>query len=242
MSTMDISFLFGSSSSYSQSSLYGSLGDYSSLRTGTYRKLLRSYYDTKNTSAAPKTSAGTIDSAEKKSLLTAKSSADALAEAANKLKNRALFEKKEITSKDATTGSSTTQKEYDYDAIYKAVKGFVDSYNTVIEDAGEVDTKDVLRNTLFMTKQTAAYKKSLSKVGITIGSDNKLSLDEAAIKKADINELKTLFTGFQSFASKTAQKASAISSASSIASGSRTYTKSGTYDLSNLYNRINTSI
>lgn len=242
MSTMGISYLFGNSSSYSKTSLYSSLGDYSSLRTGTYRKLLKSYYETKDSSATPSTSAGTVDSTEKKSLIAAKASADTLAEEAKKLKNGTLFEKKEITTKDATTGSSVTTKDYDYDAIYKAVKGFVDSYNNVLEDASEVDTKSVLRNTLYMTNQTAAYKNSFSKVGITIGSDNKLSVNEAAIKKADINDLKTLFTGFQSFASKTAQKASAISSASSVASGTKTYTKTGAYDLSNLYNRINTTI
>ena len=43
----------------------------------------------------------------------------------------------------------------------------------------------------------------LSKIGITIGKGNKLELDEDELKKADISSLKTIFTGYNSFAGKT---------------------------------------
>ncbi len=245
MSTNSISYLFGSNDNTSRSySLYSSLGDYSSIRSGSYKRLLKSYYEEQKSSTSDSNTSNknNVDSVEKKSLLEVKSSADALAEATKKVSSYDLFEKVDITTKDATTGDTITTKDYNRDAIYKAVKGFVDSYNDTLDSSSEVDTASVLRQTLFMTNQTAAFKKSLSMTGITIGSDNKLSVDEATLKKANINELKTLFTGYNSFASKISQKASAIASASALATGTKTYTKTGSYDLSSLYNRINTSI
>ena len=241
MSTNSISYLFGSYNTTPRGfDLYSSLGDYSSLRTGSYKKLLRSYYAEQK--AATTSTNKNVDSVEKRSLLEVNSSADALSEAAQKLTSGTLFEKKEITTKDDKTGTTSTTKDYDREAITKAVKGFVNSYNDTIEAAGEVDAASVLRITLFMTNQTSAYKNSLSKAGITIGSDNKLSVDEATLMKADLSELTTLFTGFNSFASKTAGKASGIASASAQAVGTKIYTKTGSYDLTSLYNRINTSI
>ncbi len=67
----------------------------------------------------------------------------------------------------------------------------------------------------------------LSKIGITIGKGNKLELDEEALKKADISSLKTVFTGYNSFTNKIAQKATAISNAANRAN--TTYTNNGTY-------------
>ena len=241
MSTNSISYLFGSYNTTPMGlNLYSSLGDYSSIRTGSYKKLLQSYYAEQK--AATTSSNKNVDSVEKKSLLEVNSSADALGEAAKKLTSGNLFEKTDITTKDDKTGTTSTTKDYNREAITKAVKDFANSYNDTIASVGEVDTASVLRLTLFMTNQTSAYKNSLSKAGITIGSDNKLSVDEATLMKADINELTTLFTGFNSFASKTAFKASSIVSASAQAVGTKTYTKTGSYDLTSLYNRIDTSI
>lgn len=67
----------------------------------------------------------------------------------------------------------------------------------------------------------------LSKIGITIGKGNKLELDEEALKKADISSLKTVFTGYNSYASKVSQKAASIGNAANRATA--TYTNNGTY-------------
>lgn len=96
-----------------------------------------------------------------------------------------------------------------------------------VKEAGESNTKDVLRNALWMTGMTDKTSHLLSKIGITIGKGNKLELDEDELKKADISSLKTVFTGYNSFAGKTAQKATGISNAANRASA--TYTNNGTY-------------
>ena len=103
----------------------------------------------------------------------------------------------------------------------------IDDYNDVVKEAGESNTKDVLRNASWMTGMTDKTSHLLSKIGITIGKGNKLELDEDELKKADISSLKTVFTGYNSFAGKTAQKAAGISNAANRASA--TYTNNGTY-------------
>ena len=132
-----------------------------------------------------------------------------------------------IKKKDEKTGEETEVEDYDWDAITKKVKSFIDDYNDVVKEAGESNTKDVLRNASWMTGMTDKTSHLLSKIGITIGKGNKLELDEDELKKADISSLKTVFTGYNSFAGKTAQKAAGILNAANRASA--TYTNNGTY-------------
>ncbi len=121
---------------------------------------------------------------------------------------RSLWGKKKIKKKDEKTGEETEVEDYDWDAITKKVKSFIDDYNDVVKEAGESNTKDVLRNASWMTGMTDKTSHLLSKIGITIGKGNKLELDEDELKKADISSLKTVFTGYNSFAGKTAPESS----------------------------------
>lgn len=100
--------------------------------------------------------------------------------------------KKENKKKDEKTGEETEVEDYDWDAITKKVKSFIDDYNDVVKEAGESNTKDVLRNASWMTGMTDKTSHLLSKIGITIGKGNKLELDEDELKKADISSLKTV--------------------------------------------------
>lgn len=197
------------------------LSDYAAIKNGSYGKLLKAYYARQD---AEKT-AGTGDTSQKLTLM--KTSADALKKSADALNNSSLWEKKKIKKKDEETGEETTIEDYDWDAITKAVKSFVENYNDVVKEAGESNTKAVLRNAVWMTGMTDKNSNILAKIGISIGKGNALELDENALKKADIGSLKTIFTGYNSFISKISQKASGISSAANMASA--TYTKNGAY-------------
>ena len=61
-----------------------------------------------------------------------------------------------------------------------------------------------------MTTITAANEDMLAKVGITIGEDNRLSVDEKAFKEADMSSVKTMFHGVTSYAYDVQTKASFI--------------------------------
>ena len=157
-----------------------------------------------------------------------KTGADALKKSADALMDDSLWEKKKITKKDEKTGEETEVEEYDWETITKTVKAFIADYNEVIEQAGESNSKPILRNAVWMTGTTEANENVLSKIGITVGKGNKMELDEEKLKSSDIGTLKTLFTGYNSFASKVSMKANSISNAAAWSSG--TYKSNGTYN------------
>lgn len=78
-----------------------------------------------------------------------------------------------------------------------------------------------------MTKTTSLTENLLSKAGISIAAGNRLELDEDELKNANISDLKSLFTGVNSYASQMATKGNAISLSAAGAGG--TYTSSGRY-------------
>lgn len=201
----DYSYFFNNMQSASTSGTF-SLGDYAAIKNGSYKKLLKAYYAKQDAEK----SAVSEDSMKNSALV--KSGADALKKSANALNNDKLWEKNE---------------DYDWDAITKAVKNFVDDYNDVVEIAGDSDSKDVLKNAVWMTGLVDTNSNLLSKIGITVGKGNQMELDEEMLRKSDINTLKTLFTGHNSLADKMATKANSIANAAARTSG--TYKNNGTY-------------
>lgn len=212
--------LFLSGLSISSDSSNFELLDYYSIKNGSYKKLLKAYYAQKETDG---TESG--DTTQKLSLMSG--SASSLAQSVKNLMSDSLWEKKTKTKKDETTGEEKEVTDYDWDAIVKAVNSFIEDYNDTVEEAGESGTKGVLRNASWMTSITNSNAKLLAKAGITIGKGNKLELNEDVLKEADISTLKTLFTGYNSYAGRIHQKAASISNAAACAGG--TYTSSGTY-------------
>lgn len=202
------------------------LSDYASIKNGSYGKLMKAYYAKQEA----ENSSLTGDTPQKLALM--RSSADSLKKSADALNDSSLWEKKKIKKKDEETGEETETEDYDWTAITKAVKAFVDDYNSVVGQAGDSDTKNVLRNAAWMTGITDKAENLLSKVGITIGKGNKLELDEDALKEANITTLKSLFTGNGSFCDKISQKAGSLSivaaNAAARAKGA-TYTRNGNY-------------
>lgn len=202
------------------------LSDYASLKNGSYGKLMKAYYEQQNAEKA--SSSG--DTPQKLTLM--RSGADALKKSADALNDASLWEKKKFKIKDEETGEEIEVEDYDWDSITKAVKSFVGNYNSLVEHMGSSDTKNVLRNAAWMTNITDKAKNLLSKAGIIIGRGNKLELDEDALKEADVTTLKSLFTGYGSFADKIAQKADNISKEAANAAAKTkgaTYTKNGGY-------------
>ena len=112
---------------------------------------------------------GKGDTSQKLTLM--KTSADSLKKSADALNDSSLWEKKKIKKKDEKTGEEIEVEDYDWDKITKAVKSFVEDYNDVVKEAGESNTKDVLRNASWMTGMTDKNSNMLAKIGITIGTE-----------------------------------------------------------------------
>lgn len=211
------------------SSLYG---EYASIKSGSYRKLLNSHY-AKDSSSSPLSSLSDIGIKKAdKTLTSIKKDSDSLSSSANALVvkgSKSLFNKKEIETTDAVTGEKTKSLDYDMEAIVKSINSFVSDYNKVNESSTNTSNINILRNASYMSSQTNAYSKGLASVGITIGFDNKLKVDEDKLKSADISSVKNLFNGTNSFAYRSAQKASQIGQAATKAATSSTYGSSGKY-------------
>ena len=201
------------------------LADYASIKNGSYKKLMKAYYKQEE---EEKASAAGGDSKTK--LTSIKATADELKSSAEALQKEDLWQKKTFTKTDEQTGEETTYEDYDWEAITNAVKKFTDAYNSMVEGAGNSDTKNVLMNTSWMTKMTASNAKLLAKAGIEIGKDNKLSVDEEALKK-NLSTTKFVFKGYNSFADKVATKAGGISDSAARAAAdmASAYDKHGAY-------------
>jgi flagellar capping protein FliD len=143
---------------------------------------------------------------------------------------KSVFQKKETTQEDGTKTS-----EYDVDAIYNKVSSFVKDYNSVVELADDISNSSVKKATIRMINTTASNESDLAAVGITIGSDYQLKIDEDAFKQADMTSVQSLFQGSGSYGYQVATQSSTImTQASSALTSTSTYTSSGTYSSSDL--------
>ena len=165
-SNVDYSALFGGTSDSSSVGNTNMLSDYAAIKNGSYGKLMKAYYAKQD---AEKLS-GKGDTSQKLTLM--KTSADSLKKSADALNDASLWGKKKIKKKDEKTGEETEVEDYDWDAITKKVKSFIDDYNDVVKEAGESNTKDVLRNASWMTGMTDKTSHLLSKIGITMIIDS----------------------------------------------------------------------
>lgn len=132
------------------------------------------------------------------------------------------------TTTDADGNKST---QYDTDKIYKALSSYVKDYNSLIESSGKSSVGGIAARRASMLGNTNANAELLDSIGIKINSkDKSLSIDENKFKSADMDTVKKLFQGKDSYASKISEAASAINSHAKYESTkSNTYNNFGSY-------------
>lgn len=189
------------------SSFYSNLSEYGSIRTGAYSKALKAYYKkvapNKTTQTQQTTNLKDKGNVANVALSTVKSEANELVDSAKKLTS---------TGK----GSLFADKDnYNKDDIYNAVSNFVDQYNETVGSVSSVSNSSVNNAGNRMTRMTDIMSNSLSKVGITVGADGKMSIDEETFKNADMSRVKSLFNGSSSYAGAISSYASRIASQAS---------------------------
>ncbi|MBR5177206.1 MAG: hypothetical protein IKW90_00230 [Lachnospiraceae bacterium] len=191
----------GSSSSNYTNTLYSNLSQLSSVKSGAYSKALKALYsknsDTSTSSVLKNSNIKyTVDS----ELSGVKRESGELAEAAKKL---------------SSTGKNdlfANKDKYDSDAAYKAVSDLVSNYNETVSAADKAGNSAIDNAVSSMARMTGIMGKSLSKAGITVGVDGKMSVDEEAFKKADMNTVKDLFGNNGYFGKSIASSAQRIES------------------------------
>lgn len=232
-----VSTLFSSlgSSKSTGSGLFGiNLSEYASIRSGSYGKLMRSYFSmdsTKGTSKSDDSTKNTIEDLAT-TTSTSKDSTKTLAAIESDAKELTDSAKALYTRSNNKVFTKDSGGSYDKDKIYKAVKRFADDYNSMLDTAGKSSTNRISRSVSSMKNETSYNEKPLKEIGITVDEKTgKLSVDETTFKSADTEKIKNLFNGTGSYAYSVATKAAMTESyAKSEAAKSNTYTKNGTYN------------
>lgn len=232
-----VSTLFSSlgSSKSTGSGLFGiNLSEYASIRSGSYGKLMRSYFSMDSTKGTSKSDDNTKNTIEDLATTTStsKDSTKTLAAIESDAKELTDSAKALYTRSNNKVFTKDSGGSYDTDKIYKAVKRFADDYNSMLDTAGKSSTNRISRSVSSMKNETSYNEKPLKEIGITVDEKTgKLSVDETTFKSADTEKIKNLFNGTGSYAYSVATKAAMTESyAKSEAAKSNTYTKNGTYN------------
>ncbi len=216
--------------------LEGSLSNYTQIRSGSFGKLIKSYYDKYDSDGNLKSTDGTKKvKADTGNLGEIRNDTSKLSKAADKLLAKgkdSIWEQKESTDVD---GNVT--KEYDKDAIVSAVKNFASAYNDLIDSGKKAESTGILTQVAGMATTSAKAAQTLGKAGISVDKDAHLVVDEDFLKnKANMTYVKDLFNGVGSYAYQVAGKANMANSYASTdlskITGSKAYTNTGSYNIS----------
>ena len=195
--------IFGSSNS-----IYSNLAQLNSIRRGTYGKALKAYYAKENTSSVSKSGQTSKSNRYNYQSYTANAGLDdiqtkssKLTEAANKLTDN------------SKKGLFADKDNYDADAAYKAVNEFVTNYNDTLNTVNKTTNTTVTNAANNMTRMTGIMSNSLSKVGVTVGKDGRLSVNEEDFKNAGMDKVKSVFGAGGSFAGTVSSYASRLNNA-----------------------------
>ena len=191
--TTDYSTLFQSLPKTNDSSGGGLVGlatEYNSIRSGSYGQLLSAYYKKMEQD-------GATEAIQKET-----ANRQLVGGNASSLKSAA----KTLSKMDFATASEK-------DSL-SAIKNFVSSYNSVIDTADDVNSKSILRNAVWMTNIMKKSAGLLNELGVTIGENNQLTLDETKWNEASKTTKASLFNGRQGLAEKMIYKASQMTNAS----------------------------
>lgn len=213
---------------------------YNSIKNGSYSKLMRKYYSNKASESTDGATAnkntGKVQSIDiqKNNATVNRDNAASLVDSASELKKYSLWSKVDKTDKDGNTA-----KEYDTDKIVKAVSSFVKNYNSLVSSTADSSSRYVLNSASNMVNYTRVNADLLKKIGISVGSDNKLTVDEDKLKASDMAVVKSVFKDSGSFGQTISAKAStiygnAVSQLSEL-STKNSYTSNGLYSYSSGY-------
>ncbi len=200
----DVTSLFGGLNANNNNNLFGgiNLSDYSLIKRGGYKKLMKSYYDEQSGKTTHKNNVTTNkkeQAVDKTGLTQMKKESDGLKSAVE------AFNKDDLWKQ--------TNGEYDMEKITGAVKSFVNEYNDVINQSSKVNSKEISQTMRYMSSMTNTMSKALSKIGVEVGVDGKLSINEDTLKKANVTSIKSMFAGAGSYGAQIEAKASEVSRA-----------------------------
>ena len=193
MSWMDSNSLFGNTSG-----LAGMLGDYSAIRSGSYGKLMKSYYGEQSSSisrgSSSSKSKNVLDEVleerrnpkESKEVSAANSK---LSTSVSTFKNALGTLQSENTYKDTENGLDARSK------VENALKSYVSAYNDAVATAKKSTNMNMTSNVAGAMGATKESVEALGELGITMNHDGTLAFDAKKFKTIELNTVKDSFDG-----------------------------------------------
>ncbi len=226
-SSQDYSYLFQSLSSGGMGNL-NFLSDYSSIKNGSYGKLMKAYYGTGQSSST--SSGGRKGStynilekleAEKRNPKVSKDVQEAnskLTSGLSTLKNSISTLQSSSTYTDTENGSSASDK------VVSAVKSFVSNYNDVVTASKGSTLTSQTSYVANMMSATSANADKLAEIGIRVNAKGTLEINEAKLKAADISQIQEMFSSedVMSYGSRLASRVQFANTAGSTTTTNKT--------------------
>lgn len=191
--------MFGSNNSSNSTNLYSLLSERASLSSGTYKRLLSSYFSSQG-SDGPTTSThrqrsynNIIDKLIQEKMYPtlsekAQEANTNLTSGLNSLNSSLTSLQKDSTYEDTKNGQTAQQK------VADAVKSYVTNYNNVVKASKGSTLTNKTKYVANMMSYTAQNADKLAEIGITINRDRTIQLDEKKLKNVDISKVQQLFS------------------------------------------------
>lgn len=230
---MDYSNLFQSSSS-AGSGNSNFFSDYASIKNGSYRRLMKSYYGKANNAASSSSgsksrSNNVLDKLleEKKNPKVSKEVQEAnanLTAGISSLKSSVSTLQNEKTYTDTPNGSTAAEK------TVSAVKDYVTNYNNLVTAAKGSTLTGTTSHVANMMNATAANKDKLAEIGVRVNANGTLTLNEAKLKTVDTSKVQEVFSkdDKMSYGSAVASRLRFAGSSSTTSTSSKTDSSTGT--------------
>lgn len=208
--------LFGGSNSIGGGSFLSAsnFGDLSLIKSGVYKKMMNKYIS--NITEDEDSGKTSSDSGYKfKNLVSEKMEqlTSPKTETTTDKANKALSTIKSNSKKMETSANALSGMDFDKstkEELYKAAQTFVTDYNSVLKSTKDTDNVSISKSVKWMKDDIKAREKMLAKIGVTIGSDGALSLDEKKFNAANLSDIRTQMEGSSSIVGKTAQRATGL--------------------------------
>lgn len=193
--------------------LYSLFSERASIKNGTYKRLLKSYFssvggDSDGTTASRKSRGSDIIDKllrEKMYPTVSKETKEAnsnLTSGLGSLQSSVSALQKDSTYEDTENGSTAADK------VVSAMKSYVSSYNDVVTASKSSTLTNKTAYVANMMSTTSKYSKELAEIGVSLKQDGTLQLDETKLKSADISKVQKLFSSdnIQSYGSTIASR------------------------------------
>lgn len=175
------------------------LADYASIKSGSYKRLMKSYYgmgSSSSTSAAGKSGSSggyVLDKIleERRNPKVSKEAQEAnenLTTGLSNLNKSVSALRNESTFTDTQNGQSAADK------VVSAVKAYVSDYNDVVSSSKRSTMSNKAAHVANMMKSTKENAEKLAELGVTINRDGTLKVNEGKLKAAGTSKVQELFS------------------------------------------------